>query len=442
MPDAKSAKKAIKGVLKQHKKGLSLEGLKKDVCKQLEAEGMTAKKAEKAFEAKIQLPIFEVKAGVARLVKNKEGDAAVPEPPKAEGKRKQAPAAEAAPTKKKAAKNAASAPPPAQPASPRQSPRLAAAAAAAAVPPLALEGEPAGKVAKKAGSVRMMGASEAASYWKEHTIEVSGTNAESFRPLASFADAGFSGDVLKSCAKFAAPTPIQAQCWPPLIAGRDTIGVAKTGSGKTLAFFLPLLEKLLGKKRSGVCVLILAPTRELAMQSEEVCKAAGGACGVGSVCIYGGVPKGPQKQLLRDGAQVVVATPGRLLDLSQEGSIELGRVQHVVLDEADRMLDMGFEKDVRAIIGMTPAARTTVMFTATWPQEIRALAEEFLRDPVRVSIGSQDLTANHQITQHVEVIEPSEKEKRLPQLLAKYAKELKGQGGGKGGAARVIVFAL
>ena len=106
------------------------------------------------------------------------------------------------------------------------------------------------------------------------------------------------------------------------------------------------------------------------------------------------------------------------------------------------MLDMGFEKDVRAIIGMTPAARTTVMFTATWPQEIRALAEEFLRDPVRVSIGSQDLTANHQITQHVEVIEPSEKEKRLPQLLAKYAKELKGQGGGKGGAARVIVFAL
>ena len=124
------------------------------------------------------------------------------------------------------------------------------------------------------------------------------------------------------------------------------------------------------------------------------------------MCIYGGVPKGPQKQALRDGAQVVVATPGRLLDLSQEGSIELGRVEHVVLDEADRMLDMGFEKDVRAIIGMTPAARTTVMFTATWPQEIRALAEEFLRDPVRVSIGSQDLTANHQITQHVEVVEP------------------------------------
>ena len=164
---------------------------------------------------------------------------------------------------------------------------------------------------------------------------MTGTNAESFRPLASFADAGFSGDVLKACAKFAAPTPIQAQCWPPhpnpnpnrspdpnlnpnpnpnpnpnlnpnlkpnpnpnpnqaqcwppLIAGRDTIGVAKTGSGKTLAFFLPLLEKLLGKKRSGVRVLILAPTRELAMQSEEVCKAAGGACGVGSVCIYGGL---------------------------------------------------------------------------------------------------------------------------------------------------------
>ena len=112
MPDGKSAKKVIKGVLKQHKKGLSIEGLKKDVCKQLEAEGMTSKKAEKAFDAKIQLPIFEVKAGVARLVKNKDGDAAVAEPPKAEGKRKQAPAAESAPAKKKAAKNAASAPPP------------------------------------------------------------------------------------------------------------------------------------------------------------------------------------------------------------------------------------------------------------------------------------------------------------------------------------------
>ena len=402
MPAEKSAKKVIKGVLKQHKKGLSIEELKKDVCKQLEADGMTSKKAEKAFDAKIQLPIFEVKAGVAKLVKNKDGaaDAEVAEPPKAEGKRKQAPATEAAPAKK---------------------------TKAAAAP---------------AGSVRMMGAAEAAAYWKEHVIEVSGTNAESFRPLASFADAGFSGDVLKSCAKFAAPTPIQAQCWPPIIAGRDTIGVAKTGSGKTLAFFLPLLEKLLAKKRSGVRVLILAPTRELAMQSEEVCKAAGGACGVGSVCIYGGVPKGPQKQLLREGAQVVVATPGRLLDLAQEGSIDLSHVEHMVLDEADRMLDMGFEKDVRTIISQTPAARTTVMFTATWPQEIRALAEEFLKDPVRVSIGSQDLTANHQITQHVEVVEPMEKEKRLPQLLAKYAKELKGQGGANGGAARIIVFAL
>ena len=359
-----NTKKAIKGVLKKHKKGCKIDELKKAVCEQLVAEGMTSKKAEKAFDEKIQLPCFEVRAGVAHLVKDKDDGAdaaatpAVAEP-KAESKRKPA-AVEAPPAKK---------------------PKAAAAPGA------------------KATGVRMMDATAAAAYWKEHVIEVSGTNAESFRPLAGFAEAGFSGDVLKSCAKFATPTPIQAQCWPPIIAGRDTIGVAETGSGKTLAFFLPALEALIAQKKSGVRVLILAPTRELAMQTEEVCKAAGAACGVGSVCIYGGVPKGPQKQLLREGAQVVVATPGRLLDLSQEGSIDLSNVEHMVLDEADRMLDMGFEKDVRTIIAQTPATRRTVMFTATWPESIRALAEEFLQDPVRVSIGSQELTANHRVTQ-------------------------------------------
>ena len=172
------------------------------------------------------------------------------------------------------------------------------------------------------------------------------------------------------------PNPEQAQCWPPLIAGRDTIGVAKTGSGKTLAFFLPLLEKLLGKKRSGVRVLILAPTRELAMQSEEVCKAAGGACGVGSVCIYGGVPKGPQKQALRDGAQVVVATPGRLLDLSQEGSIELGRVEHVVLDEADPNPNPNPNPNpkagTRSRSTTASSARRSGSASTTWPSSPRS----------------------------------------------------------------------
>eukprot|EP00908_Phaeocystis_cordata_P017211 Transcript_28540.p1 GENE.Transcript_28540~~Transcript_28540.p1 ORF type:complete len:604 (-),score=289.02 Transcript_28540:152-1885(-) len=414
MPSS-GAKKTIKTVLKQHKKGCALDELKRAVLEQLTAEGMSAKKAGKTFDAKIQLPCFAVQAGVVRLVKSKEsGATAAPAaPPKAEAKRKQPPAAEAPPPAKKDKK------------------------AAAAAKPAAM-------------SVRMMGASEAAAYRKEHVIEVSGTNAESFRPLAGFADAGFSGDVLRSTATFAQPTPIQAQCWPPILAGRDTIGVAETGSGKTLAFFLPALETVFlrtpAKKNAPetqkVRVLILAPTRELAMQTEEVCRAAGAVCGVGSVCIYGGVPKGPQKQALREGARVVVATPGRLLDLAQEGALSLGGVDYLVLDEADRMLDMGFEKDVRAIISQTPAARRTVMFTATWPESIRALAEEFLRDPVRVSIGSQELTANHRVTQHVEVVEQHHKEARLPQLLTKYAKELQGAGKVKGADHRVIIFAL
>ena len=164
-----------------------------------------------------------------------------------------------------------------------------------------------------------------------------------------------------------------------------------------------------------------------------MCRDAGREAGVKSVCIFGGVPKPPQKAAIRDGARVVVATPGRLLDLHQEGAVPLGKCSFLVLDEADRMLDMGFEKDVRAIIGLTSAKRRTVMFTATWPDSVRTLASEFLSSPIRVNVGSQDLAANKRITQVVEVVEQEEKERKLPQLLQRYHASR---------ANRVLVFAL
>ncbi|EOD38751.1 hypothetical protein EMIHUDRAFT_70141 [Emiliania huxleyi CCMP1516] len=220
-----------------------------------------------------------------------------------------------------------------------------------------------------------MDAAAAAAYCEQNSVALTGRGADAFRPLAGFADSGFGADALAAVAKFERPTPIQAVCWPVIAAGRDVVGVAETGSGKTLAFFLPavsLLQAAAGKAGGGgapsVRMLCLEPTRELAMQTEEVCAAAGKACGIASVCIYGGVPKGPQTGALKRGAQVVIATPGRLLDLYQnDGAVDLSRLE---CEQADRMLDMGFEKDVRTIIGATPASRRTVMFTATWPEAV------------------------------------------------------------------------
>ena len=168
------------------------------------------------------------------------------------------------------------------------------------------------------------------------------------------------------------------------------------------------------------------------MQSEDVCRVAGAEIGLHSICIYGGVPKGPQKQAIRDGARVVIATPGRVLDLEQEGAISLSGVTFMILDEADRMLDMGFEKDVRSIISSTARERRTVMFSATWPDTVRKLASEFLKQPVRVNIGSEDLAANVRVTQTVEVIDETQKPRRLPQLLTKYHNKKN----------RVLVFCL
>ncbi|KAM0843453.1 hypothetical protein ACQ4PT_057705 [Festuca glaucescens] len=222
-------------------------------------------------------------------------------------------------------------------------------------------------------------------------------------------------------AGFPSPTPIQAQSWPIALQNQDVVAIAKTGSGKTLGYLLPgflHIKRLQNSTRSGPTVLVLAPTRELATQILEEAVKFGRSSRISSTCLYGGAPKGPQLRDLERGVDIVVATPGRLNDILEMRKISLKQVSYLVLDEADRMLDMGFEPQIRKIVRDIPSSRQTLMYTATWPKEVRRIADELLVHPVQVTIGSVDeLVANKAITQHVEVITPSEKLRRLEQIL-------------------------
>lgn len=183
------------------------------------------------------------------------------------------------------------------------------------------------------------------------------------------------------------PTPIQQQSIPSILAGRDLLGIAQTGTGKTAAFLLPILQRLLASPGRGVRALVLAPTRELAEQIHQAARVYGKRTGIRSVAIYGGVGKRPQVEALRRGADIVVACPGRLLDLAGERSLDLSRVEVLVLDEADRMCDMGFLPDIRRVLRLVPARRQTLFFSATMPDEIRSLADGILHEPVVVQVG-------------------------------------------------------
>jgi ATP-dependent RNA helicase DBP3 len=241
-------------------------------------------------------------------------------------------------------------------------------------------------------------------------------------------------------ANFAAPTPIQAATWPFLLSGRDMVGVAETGSGKTLAFGVPcvrFISSIPKDKRRGIKAVIVSPTRELAVQIYDQLVALATPAGLSVVCVYGGVPKDPQVAACRK-AHIVVATPGRLNDLIGDGSADLSKAEYVVLDEADRMLDKGFEEAIRQIISQTPKKRQTLMFTATWPPSVRDLASTFMGSPVRITIGdnvSGELRANVRIKQLVEVVDPRAKEQRLLQLLKQYQS-------GKNKDDRILVFCL
>ncbi len=189
-------------------------------------------------------------------------------------------------------------------------------------------------------------------------------------------------------AGYTIPTPIQTRAIPPILEGHDVIGLAQTGTGKTAAFVLPLLQHLLQTRSNGLPrVLILAPTRELAEQTHEAIRDLGRFTGVRSITVYGGVSRAAQVQALRRGVDVVVACPGRLLDLMGDSSIRLQKVATVVLDEADRMCDMGFLPDIRRILRALPRKHQTLFLSATMPEDIRRLAQEMLTDPITVQIG-------------------------------------------------------
>ena len=232
-------------------------------------------------------------------------------------------------------------------------------------------------------------------------------------------------------ASFKAPTPVQAAAWPHLLAGRDVVGIAETGSGKTLAFGVPCIRAItsmeLSPKSSPVRAVIVSPTRELAVQIHAQLEALATPASLRTVCLYGGIPKDEQRQSLEK-AHIIVATPGRLNDLIEEGAADLSSVKYLVLDEADRMLDTGFEEAVRTIISHTPSpssGRQTCMFTATWPPSVRALAATFMTTPIHITIGANnptgELRANKSITQIIEVIDSLSKEGRLRELVKQYA---------------------
>ncbi len=186
---------------------------------------------------------------------------------------------------------------------------------------------------------------------------------------------------------YTTPTPIQRQAIPPVLEGRDVMGLAQTGTGKTAAFVLPILERLMKGPRGRVRALIIAPTRELAEQIHEAIGALGRQTKLRSVTIYGGVGVNPQIQKLRAGVEIVVACPGRLLDHINQGTINLSHLEVLVLDEADRMFDMGFLPDIRRILKHVPVKRQTLLFSATMPDDIRKLAHEVLHNPVTVQVG-------------------------------------------------------
>ena len=233
----------------------------------------------------------------------------------------------------------------------------------------------------------------------------------------SFRDLGLSAELLRAVAEqnYTVPTPIQAQAIPIVLAGRDLLGAAQTGTGKTAGFTLPMLQRLAAKSnasaspaRHPVRALVLVPTRELAAQVLDSVRNYGRHLRLGSTVIFGGVSFGPQVDTLRRGVDIVVATPGRLLDHAHEKTIDLRHVEILVLDEADRMLDMGFLPDIRRVLALLPAKRQNLLFSATFPDAIRKLAASFMHDPATVETARR----NAPIELVAQVVHPVDKDRK------------------------------
>ena len=270
---------------------------------------------------------------------------------------------------------------------------------------------------------------DVADFRKVKEITIAGKNVP--RPVETFDEAGFPSYVMNEVKAqgFAAPTAIQSQGWPMALSGRDVVGIAETGSGKTLTYCLPAIVHInaqpLLAPGDGPIVLVLAPTRELAVQIQQEALKFGKSSKIRNTCVYGGVPKGPQIRDLARGVEVCIATPGRLIDMLEAGKTNLRRVTYLVLDEADRMLDMGFEPQIRKIIGQIRPDRQTCMWSATWPKDVRQLATDYLQDYIQVNIGSMDLSANHRITQIVEICSDFDKRDRMSKHMERIMDESK-----------------
>ncbi|HZL84597.1 MAG TPA: DEAD/DEAH box helicase, partial [Candidatus Krumholzibacteria bacterium] len=213
--------------------------------------------------------------------------------------------------------------------------------------------------------------------------------------MNNFEGLGLSAELVRAVAEqgYTEPTPIQLQAIPVVLAGRDLLGAAQTGTGKTAAFALPILQKLSERNAAAVRVLVVTPTRELAAQVEQDFRTYGKHMGMETATIFGGVGMQPQVDALRRGVDVLVATPGRLLDHVGEKTVDLSQIEILVLDEADRMLDMGFIHDIRKILALLPAERQNLLFSATFPDEIRKLAASFMKNPATVEVARRNTPA-------------------------------------------------
>jgi ATP-dependent RNA helicase RhlE len=239
---------------------------------------------------------------------------------------------------------------------------------------------------------------------------------------STFTTLGVAEPLLRALAaeNYITPTPIQVQAIPPLLAGRDVLGIAQTGTGKTAAFGLPLLQKLAANRGAAAPqtarALILAPTRELAIQINESLRSYGRNLKLRHAVILGGVNQNRQVQALRHGVDILVATPGRLLDLINQKHVRLNAAATLVIDEADRMFDMGFIRDVRKIVSYLPRQRQSMLFSATMPAEVAHLVAEILHDPVRIDISPATVTADR-IDQRVHFVAAQDKRAMLQDLL-------------------------
>ena len=261
---------------------------------------------------------------------------------------------------------------------------------------------------------------EVSEYRKTLGIRVSGLDVP--RPIKQFSDCGFSSILMNAISKqgYQNPTTIQCQAIPIILSGRDIIGIAKTGSGKTAAFMLPMIVHIMDQpelnKEEGPIGIICAPTRELAHQIFLEAKKFAKPHGIRVSAVYGGMSKLEQFKELKAGCEIVVATPGRLIDLLKMKALTMIKATYLVLDEADRMFDLGFEPQIRSIVGQIRPDRQTLLFSATMPQRVERLAREILSDPIRVTVGEVG-RANEDITQVVKVL--SSETEKLPWLLEK-----------------------